>query len=492
MAATQAADAPYWRNRLEKTLLAPIQAIRPSYLPLLMVYFAYGATGLTGIALAFWVRKSLTWSPAELAGLAIWFALPWTIKMVFGELVDTVPLLGSQRRSYLFAGAALVATSLVLLAGSAGGWITAIPPDRIYVISSIMGVTGLVLQDVVADAMSTEVVPRANPDGTPRAQQEIDHDLGMVQVLGRLALLLGIFATAGLAGLLANYLAYDTVFLLGLIVPLISVSGAVLVRLETSERRPVDWRILGGGLAFGATVTVIGLSQVPFGQEFVFALSMAVVIGMLVRVTRDIDRALRMRIAVAALIIFAFRATPLVGEGYTWFAIDVLGFSEGFFGVLGQIGAGVAIAALWLLSDLITRKPVAQVLLWLTVLGTVMSLPLLILVFQWYQALGVPPRAIAVFETLATSPFAQLSMIPVLTLVAIYAPAGHRATWFALMASLMNLALQAGAMQSKYLNLIFPIERGSYDNLPALVVTVMIVSLVLPLAAIALFGRRLR
>ena len=39
---------------------------------------------------------------------------------------------------------------------------------------------------------------------------------------------------------------------------------------------------------------------------------------------------------------------------------------------------------------------------------------------------------------------AQLSMIPLLTLVAIYAPAGHRATWFALMASLMNLALVAG------------------------------------------------
>ena len=35
-------------------------------------------------------------------------------------------------------------------------------------------------------------------------------------------------------------------------------------------------------------------------------------------------------------------------------------------------------------------------------------------------------------------------MIPLLTLIAYYAPAGHRATWFALMASLMNLALVAG------------------------------------------------
>src|SRR5262245_47496758 len=168
MDVTQEAPAPYWRERLEKTLLAPIRAMRLVYLPLLMVYFAYGATGLTAVAETFWVRQSLTWSPAELSGLAVWFALPWTIKMVFGELVDTVPLFGSQRRAYVFAGASLLAAGFILLAGSAGGWITVLPPNQIYVIASLLSVTGLVLQDVVADAMSTEVVPRTNPDGSAR------------------------------------------------------------------------------------------------------------------------------------------------------------------------------------------------------------------------------------------------------------------------------------------------------------------------------------
>ena len=489
---TRPASASYWRERIEKALLAPVRALRLSYLPLLMVYFAYGATGLTAVAETFWVRKSLTWSPAELSALAVWFALPWTIKMVFGSLVDSVPLFGSQRRSYVFAGAGLVAAALILLAGSAGGWITVLPPNQIYIIANLMSVTGLVLQDVVADAMSTEVVPRTNPDGSPRPKEAIDHDLGMVQVLGRLALSFGIFAVAGLAGVLAQFLSYDKVFLLALIVPVISVSGAVLVRLETTESRPVDWRILGGGLAFGTAVAALGLAQVPFGQEIIFVFSMAVVIWMLTRVTQEIDHATRVRIALAAVIIFAFRATPSVGAGYSWFAINVLGFSEGFFGLLAQIGAGVAIVALWLLSDMITRKPVAQVLLWLTVLGTVLSLPLLVLVFEWYKLIGVSPHTIALFETVATSPFAHLSMIPLLTLVAIYAPAGHRATWFALMASLMNLALQAGTLQTKYLNLIFHIERGFYGHLPALTVTAMIIGLVLPLAAIAIFGRRVR
>ena len=177
------------------------------------------------------------------------------MKMVFGELVDTVPLLGSQRRAYVFVGAGLIAISFVLLAGAAGGWITACAPDRLYVVASLMTVTGLVLQDVVADAMSTEVVPRTNADGSPRAKAEIDHDLGMVQVLGRLALSFGIFSVAGLSGWLAAVgLLLTRSFCCGLIVPLVSISGALLVHLETSEQRPTDWRILGGGLVFGAFV----------------------------------------------------------------------------------------------------------------------------------------------------------------------------------------------------------------------------------------------
>jgi MFS family permease len=493
---TRPAPATYWKAQIEKALLAPIRAMRLSYLPLLMVYFAYGAMGLVGVAQTFWVRKSLTLTPAELATLAFWFQLPWTIKMVFGQLVDSVPLFGSQRRAYVFAGGGLIAISFVLLAGSAGGWITAFSPNQIFIVAGLLSVLGTVVQDVVADAMSTEVVPRTNPDGSPRPKAEIDHDLGMVQVLGRLALSFGLFAVAGISGLLAQFLSYDKVFLLGLIVPLISISGAVLVRLETSERRPIDWRILGGGLAFGAVVVAIAFSGMPYGQEIIFAVSMGVVIWMLTRVTHEIDHATRTRMAFAAIVIFAFRATPEIGSGYAWFAIDVLGFSEGFFGVLGQIGTGVGLVALWLLSDFITRKPVAQVLLWLTVLGTILSLPLFVLVFEWYKTtealFGIGAHSIALFETVATSPFAQLSMIPLLTLVAIYAPAGRRATWFALTASLMNLALQAGALLTKYLNLIFQVDRGSYTNLPALTVVAITIGFVLPVAAIAIFGRRVR
>ena len=105
---------------------------------------------------------------------------------------------------------------------------------------------------------------------------------------------------------------------------------------------------------------------------------------------------------------------------------------------------------------------------------------------------GFGARTIAIIDTAASSPFAQLSMIPLLTLCAIYAPAGRRATWFALMASLMNLALVAGSLQTKYLNEIFLVARGSYDNLPYIMLWAIGIGFFVPLAAIFTFGRRLR
>ena len=47
-------------------------------------------------------------------------------------------------------------------------------------------------------------------------------------------------------------------------------------------------------------------------------------------------------------------------------------------------------------------------------------------------------------------------------------------------------------MLTKYLNILFPVNRGDYHNLPILVVVATVISLVLPLTVIAIFGRRVR
>ena len=55
--------------------------------------------------------------------------------MVFGELVDTVPIFGSQRKAYVLIGARFMAAGLVILAGAAGGWL-ALPARSLFMSSA--------------------------------------------------------------------------------------------------------------------------------------------------------------------------------------------------------------------------------------------------------------------------------------------------------------------------------------------------------------------
>src|SRR5262249_46218164 len=161
-------------------------------------------------------------------------------------------------------------------------------------------------------------------DGTPRPQADVNRDLAMVEVLARLTYSAGAFIVAWLAGLLAKTFSYQTVFLVGLVVPLLSVSGALLVRLDEVRRRPLDWRIFGGGLALAASATLLGLSAFRYAQEVVFLVSLTVICFMLRRVMAHLDLATKRRIALVAIMIFTFRAVPMIGDGYRWFAMDRL------------------------------------------------------------------------------------------------------------------------------------------------------------------------
>jgi MFS family permease len=479
-----------WRE----SIIRPITAFQLNYLPVVMVYFAYGALGLIDVTRDLWIKESLSFTPSQLAGIGVWLTLPWTVKMVFGELVDTVPIFGSQRKSYIIAGALVMAAGLLTLAGAAGHWLTFARPDHLYVLGAMLMVIGTVVQDVVADAMSTEVVPRTDAAGNERPDEKIRIELGMVQVLGRLAVSAGVLAVAGLSGWLANFMEREDVFLIGLIIPAISVAGVFLSGTETKERRPIDWRILGGGIVFGLVVMALGVSGVPFGQEIVFIISIAVVCYMLVLVTAELDHATRMGILFATIIVFAFRAVPAVGDGFFWWTLDELNFDAAFYGTLRQTGAILSIAVMWIFSRQLTEASVTKTLFWIAIAGTVLSLPNIALIYgvhHWTKAMfGFGARSIAFIDAAASSPFAQLSMVPLLTLTAYYAPPGHRATWFALMASLMNIALVASQLQTKYLNDIFVVARGQYAELKPLLIWAVVLSFIIPVGAIALFGKR--
>ena len=489
-------SSPQRIRRSDRGLLAPLAMLNRRTAPPLMIYLVAGASGFAAIAEIFWVRDRLGLSATSLLALAAWLTVPWTLKMVVGHLVDTVPILGSRRRAYILLGAAMQVLANLMLAAAAAGLTGPVAVEAAYVAASLAAVVGLVVQDSVADAMTTEVVDRNQPDGAPRDPDPVQAELGDVQVLGRVAVMGGAFATAGLGGWLAQIWPAEIIFMMAALLPLPSLAAAFLLRESAEARERPDARVLWGGAAFGAAMLALGLAQPPFAEEIGFLLALVVLLALLRLTVQGVPPETRRAMAAAGLIIFAFRAMPSPGPALQWWQIDVLGFNQGFFGTLGQLGTGFAIAGALLLGGRIVRWPLGAVFFWLAVLNAAFMLPTIGMLFglhEWTERVfGFGARTIGLIDTAFSAPMTQLAMIPMLTLIAMHAPEGRRATWFALMASLMNLALQAGAIVSRGLNALFVVGRGDYAALPDLVINATVMGLALPLLAILAFGRRLR
>src|SRR5574340_150882 len=137
---------------IDRNILELAREFRLSYLPPLMVYMAAGISGLTGIVGTFFVKDYLGLSAAFLAALGFWAGIPWALKMPIGHLVD---LIWRHKALLVYAGAGLIATSLLIMVGLIGNrqaMIAIMPAEVWYVISILLAPIGYVVQDTVADA----------------------------------------------------------------------------------------------------------------------------------------------------------------------------------------------------------------------------------------------------------------------------------------------------------------------------------------------------
>ena len=473
--------------------LTPIRAFRLRYIPLLLIYFSYGSGVFTAIAENFWVKDTLDMSASDLAELAVWLGVPWTVKMIFGSLVDSVNIFGSNRKSYVYIGAVLITISSLMMIAVVGDY--AIVEDfskkAVYIFASVIAVTGFVMQDVVADTMTTEVIDKNQP------QEKINQELATIQVLARLSLGFAIFITGWIGGELADVFHdhREIVFQISLFVPLLSILGVSLVKLNPVPVSPINKQVLFGGLIFAVFIVLMGYNDVPYSQEIIFVISISVVLYLLSDLINDLDASTIRHIKMAMIIIFVYRAMPSVGAGLSWWEIDVLGFDESFFAKLSAIGGGIALAGMWFSAKFIIKRDIAEVLIFLTIIGTLLSLPIVAMYYDIHTLLGFDARTVALVDTAIASPFDYIAQVLMLTLVAIYAPEGKKGTWFALMASLMNIALSAGGLFTKYLNQIFVVSREivtdgvvttaqDYSALGDLLWIVIIIGFVVPIVTI--------
>ena len=273
---------------------------------------------------------------------------------------------------------------------------------------------------------------------------------------------------------------------------------------------PVNWWILGGGLAFTVVSLSVGLARVPGAEEIVFAVSMSIVIFLMWRLTGELEPAARNMLVGTAVVIFVFRAMPSPGAGATWWMIDGLRFDPQFLATLSLIGSTLTLFGLFLFRRFMAERSIAYVIGFLTVIGTFLSLPIIGMFYglhEWTAALTggvVDARFIMLVDTALESPLGQIAMVPMLAWIANSAPEKLKATFFAVMASFTNLALSASQLGTKYLNQFFVISRevkdsatgaikvpADYSDLGMLLVVVTTLGLVLPFLAI-LFVRRTR
>jgi hypothetical protein len=104
-------------NWINNDLIGLFRELRWSYLPPLMVYFAAGVSGFTGIIESFFVKEQLGLAAAFLASLGFWAGLPWALKMPLGHLVD---LFWRWKSMFVYLGAALMSASLLIMVGLTG------------------------------------------------------------------------------------------------------------------------------------------------------------------------------------------------------------------------------------------------------------------------------------------------------------------------------------------------------------------------------------
>jgi len=523
----------------DRNILELGRELRLSYLPPLMVYVAYGIQGLTAIVGTFFVKDYLGLSAAFLAALGFWAGIPWALKMPLGHLVD---LIWRHKALLVYLGAALLSASLLIMLGLLGdraAMAGLMPVEAWYVLAALLAPVGYVIQDVVADAMTVEAVPRVDADGQPvdPAARRLMHTT--MQTLGRVAIIGGgvlvslanVYLFADVEGMSeADKIAtYILIYELALAIPLVSILGVALAsyikrrdlrrlvargldraealrRLERHvEKTHPNWWILGGSLVFVIFTLTLGLTEVPYNQEIIFVGSMVIVLFLMARLMRALEPEARLYLVGTALIIFVFRAMPGPGSGQTWWMIDALGFDQQFLSVLSLIGSSLALLGLFLFRRFMAERSIAYVVVFLTLISSLLYLPIIGMyhgLHEWTAALTgglVNARFIALVDTALESPLGQIAMVPMLAWIANSAPDSLKATFFAVMASFTNLALSAAQLGTKYLNEIFLVTRevkdpasgaisvpADYSELGILMLASLLIGLVLPLAAVAL------
>lgn len=522
-------------------------SLKWAYLPILLSYFAHSfsgmfgmGSGLTTVPASFWLQEGLLLTPPQIEWATFTISLPWISKVLVGHFVDSISV--AYRKLCVMLSGVLMAAGFLLLAGLAGEYFWLRPimtlfgfdplvgtgaglekdvlaaqmaalgryQFSIYILGYFFVSMSMVCQDVIFDPMSRHIVSRTDEEGRELNEEEYRRKVGIAQTWCRIS-----FNFASIAGMLTAFallsvgMRMDEIFLACLAVPLFTI---VLVRYI---KLPIEvvvsalrFRVIALALVVIFTAVATQMMDVPFSREISFLVTFAVVVALLVFLHKKdaSPPALKRALLFTMFTLFMMNFAPSAGAGVSWWQREVLGFDRDFEIRLGIAGGVLSLGFLIFLYRFALRGHLGWFLFILNFIFLgfgLINLGFWYGVHEWLGGIfGVAPlsmvRIIAWVDTATSSPFVFLYGLVAFVLLAQYADDVGTATWFTVFATLLNLGYNANNLLTGYLNTIFIVSRGKYENgmlvapgnyteLGAILWTSWISSLVIPTLVIIFF-----
>jgi len=396
-------------------------------LAILSVYFVQGVLGLARLAVSFFLKDELGFTPAQMGALMGVAAIPWILKPLFGFLSDGLPLFGYRRRPYLVLSGVLGTLSWLCMASLVQ---TMAAATLALLVSSL----SVAMSDVIVDSL---VVERARKESLGRA--------GSLQSLTWGISAIGGLITAYFSGFLLEQVSTRTVFTITSLFPLIVilVAGLIAEEKSTAQSNP---------------------SAIAIGKQI-----------------QQVGQAIRQKsILLPTIFIFLWQATPSADSAFFFFTTNELGFEPEFLGQVRLVSSFAALVGIGIYQKFLKTIPFRQILGWSTVISCLLGLTTLLLVTHANRAIGIDDHWFSLGDSLILTVMGQIAFMPVLVLSARLCPPGIEATLFALLMSIWNLSgllsSECGALLTHWLG----ISETNFDNM-WLLITITNFSTLLPL-----------
>ncbi len=396
-------------------------------LAILSVYFVQGVLGLARLAVSFFLKDELGFTPAQMGALMEAAAIPWILKPLFGFLSDGLPIFGYRRRPYLVLSGVLGTLSWLCMANLVH---TMVAATLTLLVSSL----SVAMSDVIVDSL---VVERARKESLGRA--------GSLQSLTWGISAIGGLITAYFSGFLLEHVSTRTVFTITSFFPLIVILVAGLIAEEKSTDKSSP-------------------SAIPIGNQ-----------------VRQVWQAMSQKsILLPTIFVFLWQATPSADSAFFFFTTNELGFEPEFLGQVRLVSSFAALVGIGIYQKFLKTIPFRQILGWSTVISCLLGLTTLLLVTHANRAIGIDDHWFSLGDSLILTVICQIAFMPVLVLSARLCPPGIEATLFALLMSIWNLSglvsSEFGALLTDWLG----VSETNFDNM-WLLITITNFSTLLPL-----------